>query len=84
MKNKLQGKVVSDKQDKTVTVLVSTVKKHPRYQKRYEAHKKYKAHDEKNEIKEGDFVIIEESRPISKDKHWKVVSKVLVKDNKSK
>lgn len=76
MKNKLQGKVVSDKQEKTVVVEVSRVKKHPRYGKRYEVHKKYKAHDPENEYKEGDEVMIEEIKPISKDKKWKVIEKV--------
>ncbi len=76
MKNKLKGQVVSDKQDKTVVVEVSRVKKHPRYGKRYEVHKKYKAHDPENSYKEGDEVIIEEIKPISKDKKWKVIEKV--------
>ncbi len=76
MINKLQGKVVSDKMEKTVVVEVERVKEHPRYKKRYKVHKKYKAHDEKGEIKEGDTVIIEETRPISKDKKWRVIGKV--------
>ena len=76
MKNKLTGKVVSDKQDKTVVVEVAEVKKHPRYEKRYEVHKTYKAHDEENDFVEGDEVIIQETRPISKDKKWKVIKKI--------
>ncbi len=76
MRNKLQGKVVSDSQEKTVVVSVATVRKHPRYKKRYEVHKKYKAHDENNELVVGDEVIIEETKPISKDKKWKVVKKI--------
>lgn len=76
MKNKLQGKVISDKQDKTVVVEITNVKKHPRYEKRYEVHSKFKAHDEENDFEEGDEVIIEETKPISKDKKWKVVKKI--------
>lgn len=76
MKNKLQAIVISDKQDKTVVVEVTNVKKHPRYEKRYEVHNTFKAHDPENECKEGDEVIIEESKPISKDKKWKVVKKI--------
>ena len=76
MINKLQGKVVSDKMEKTVVVEVERVKEHPRYKKRYTVHKKYKAHDEKGEAKQGDTVIIEETRPISKDKKWRVIGKV--------
>ncbi len=76
MINKLQGKVISDKMDKTVVVEVERVKEHPRYKKRYKVHKKYKAHDEKEEYKIGDVVVIEETRPISKDKRWRVIGKV--------
>ena len=72
--------VVSDKMDKTVVVMVSRLKKHPKYKQRYRTTKKYKAHDEKNEYKVGDKVIIQESRPISKDKRWRV--KGLVKKSK--
>ncbi len=72
-RNQLKGIVVSDKMDKTVVVEIENVKKHPVYTKRYKFHKKYKAHDEKNEYKANDKVIIEESRPISKDKKWKVL-----------
>ena len=68
----LKGVVTSDKMDKTVTVLVTRYKEHPKYKKRYKVSKKYKAHDEKNERKKGDKVIIQETRPISKDKRWKV------------
>ncbi len=76
MKNELRGKVVSARQDKTVVVEVTSVKKHPRYEKRYEIHKKYKAHDEENELEEGEEVIIRETKPISKDKRWKVVKRL--------
>ena len=68
----LTGRVVSDKMDKTVTVLVERMVKHPLYGKFMRRSKKYHAHDETNECHEGDTVIIEESRPISKTKTWKV------------
>lgn len=74
-KNQLKGKVVSDKSDKTVVVEIERVKEHPIYKKRYKSSKKYKAHDEKNEFKIGDKVIIEESKPMSKDKKWKVIDR---------
>lgn len=75
-KKRLKGEVVSDKMDKTVVVEVKRVIMHPKYKKRYTVSKKYKAHDEKNQYKVGDIVIIEESRPISKEKKWKVIQKV--------
>ncbi len=73
MKHKLQGIVVSDKMDKTRVVEVTRLKKHPRYQKYYKLTRKFKAHDEKNEHKVGDKVSIEETRPMSKDKRWKIL-----------
>lgn len=76
-KRKLSGKVVSDKMEKTVVVEVERVKQHPKYLRRIRVHKKYKAHDEKNEYQVGDRVVIEESRPLSKDKKWAVVGKVI-------
>jgi len=69
------GVVTSDKMDKTIVVKVDSLKKHPRYQKRYTSSKKYKVHDEKNEYSTGDKVVIESCKPISKDKQWKVVVK---------
>ena len=69
----LVGKVVSDKTDKTITVLVETYKKDPLYGKRVKYSKKYAAHDEKNEVKTGDKVRIVETRPISKNKHFRLV-----------
>ena len=75
-KGKMHGIVVSDKMDKTIVVKVEKIKQHPLYLRRYKVHKKYKAHDEKNEYKEGDKVIIEESRPLSKDKRWVAIKKV--------
>ena len=64
------GKVVSDKNDKTITVLVETYKKHPKYGKRVKSSKKYCAHDETNKAKVGDIVRIVETRPISKTKRF--------------
>ncbi len=69
----LKGVVVSDKMDKTVVVSVSRFVKHPKYGKFYKINKKYKAHDEENRCKTGDKVEIIETRPISKDKKFKVV-----------
>lgn len=80
MKNKqkiirrtLKGVVVSDKMDKTIVVLVERLKQHPLYKKRYKVHKRYKAHDPENKHKMGDKVVIQESKPISKDKKWIVL-----------
>ena len=70
----LKGTVVSDKMDKTVVVAVSRFVKHPKYQKFLKITKKYKAHDEGNAHKTGEVVEIVETRPISKDKHFKVLS----------
>jgi small subunit ribosomal protein S17 len=70
----LTGRVVSDKMDKTVTVLVERRVKHPLYGKVIRLSKKYHAHDEKNEFHQGDLVSIEECRPLSKTKSWKVAA----------
>jgi small subunit ribosomal protein S17 len=70
---KLTGRVVSDKMNKTVTVLVERKVKHPLYGKFVSRSKKYHAHDEKNEFHPGDLVLIEETRPLSKTKAWRVV-----------
>ncbi len=72
-KKKLSGIVVSDKMNKTVVVSVSRFVKHPKYKKYIKKNKKYKAHDETNQYKVGDRVTIEETRPISKDKHFIVI-----------
>ena len=69
----LQGVVVSDKMDKTVTVLVERRVMHPLYKKFIRRSKKYHAHDETNQVKVGDVVQIEECKPLSKTKTWKVV-----------
>ncbi|MFZ2205600.1 MAG: 30S ribosomal protein S17 [Minisyncoccia bacterium] len=71
--NILKGVVVSDKMDKTVVVSVSRFVKHPKYGKFLKVSKKFKAHDEENKYKVGDNVEIQETRPISKDKNFKVI-----------
>jgi small subunit ribosomal protein S17 len=75
-KKQLQGIVVSDKMQKTVVVEVERIKEHPKYKRRFKVHKKYKAHNEKGEFHVGDRVLIEECKPISKDKKWRVINKV--------
>lgn len=85
MKHQLTGKIISDKMAKTAVVLVERLKKHPKYHKLFRVSKKYKAHDESGEYKLGDTVVIEECRPISADKKWKIVKKVsAVAENKGK
>ena len=76
IKRTLTGRVVSDKMDKTVTVLVERKVKHPVIGKVIRQSKKYHAHDENNECHEGDVVMIEESRPLSKTKTWTVAKLV--------
>ena len=68
-----QGRVVSDKMDKTITVLVETYTKHPIIGKRVKYSKKYKTHDENNTAKMGDIVRIEETRPLSATKRFRLV-----------
>ena len=70
----VRGEVVSDKMDKTITVLVTSKKKHPIYKKYMTYTKKYKAHDEKNEAHIGDTVDIIETRPLSKDKYFRLLT----------
>ena len=70
------GRVVSDKMDKTVVVVVESRKRHPLYGKVVKSTKRFKAHDEGNACQVGDSVRIEESRPLSRDKHW-VVAEIL-------
>lgn len=74
-RKKLTGTVVSDKMDKTVVVNVNRYVAHKKYGKYYKIDKHYKAHDENNEYKVGDKVVIEESRPISKDKNFVVLAR---------
>ena len=68
-----QGRVVSDKMDKTIVVVVDTYKNHPVYKKRIKYSKKYYAHDENNEAKSGDTVEIMETRPLSAKKRFRLV-----------
>jgi len=72
---KLQGTIVSDKMTKTRVVAVDRMKKHPRYEKYYAVTERFKAHDDKNEYKTGDKVIIQEVRPMSREKRWTIVGK---------
>lgn len=72
----IQGRVVSDKMDKTIVVIVETYKNHPVYGKRVRYSKKFKAHDEKNEAKIGDVVKIMETRPLSATKRFRLIEVV--------
>lgn len=72
----LTGIIVSDKMKKTVVVRVESFKKDKKYLKSYRFAQRYKAHDEKEEFHAGDKVIIAETRPISRDKRWKVIKKI--------
>ena len=76
MKKTLKGKIISDKMQKTAVVLVERFFKHPKYRKFIKRSKKYKAHNEENEYKTGDEVLIEETKPLSKDKHFKIIKKI--------
>jgi small subunit ribosomal protein S17 len=80
MKRILRGKIISDKADKTVTVVVERTKRHPLYRKNYTVTTKFLAHDEKNEFKVGDIVDITESKPLSARKRWVVTHKVTAKE----
>ena len=72
-KRKLTGKIVSNKMQKTVVVEVERIKEHPKYRRKYKHKKKYKAHFKDGEYKIGDKVVIQECRPISKGKKWRVI-----------
>ncbi len=74
----LQGTVVSDKMAKTIVVRVDRLKTNPKYNKQYRQSRKFKVHDEKKEYKVGDVVRFVETRPLSKDKRWRVIGKVAV------
>ena len=78
---KLKGTVVSDKMQRTVVVAVVTDKKHPKYHKYFKQTSRFKSHDEEDKYKEGDEVIIQETRPLSKEKRWKVIG--FVKEKKT-
>ncbi len=75
-KQVFKGLVVSDKMDKTVVVRIDVKKRHKKYKKAYTVTKKFKVHDEENQYKVGDKVVIESTKPISKEKKFKVVGKV--------
>ncbi len=79
---KLEGIVVSDKMKKTVVVAVGRLKMHPKYQKYFKVTKRFKAHDENNEFHVGDKVVIQETKPLSKEKRWVVIKK-LIANNKN-
>lgn len=72
----MRGAVVSDRMQKTLIVAVTRLKFHPKYKKQYKVTTRYKVHNEKGEFKIGDRVVIQECRPISKEKKWRVVGKV--------
>lgn len=72
-RRRLKGVVVSDKMDKTAVVKVDRTVLHSKYLKRFTKSKRYKAHDEENKAKVGDKVTIEECRPLSKDKSWRII-----------
>lgn len=71
----LKGVVASDKMQKTVVVAITRLTKHPKYKKYYKVTKRFKAHDEKGEFHIGDKVVIQETRPMSKEKRWRVAAK---------
>ena len=76
MPRNLIGKVVSDKMEKTVVIAVERIKSHPVYRKNYTVTKKFKVHDEENSAHVGDTVEVQETRPISKEKRWRLVKVV--------
>ena len=84
MSRKLSGTVVSDKMDKTVVVAVERQKNHPIYRKQYTETTKFKAHDESNDYKVGDKVVISETRPLSRDKRWQVERRVVAGEEQVK
>lgn len=75
-KKNYTGEVISDKMQKTVVVAVTRLTQHPLYKKTIKKVEKFKAHDEENKCKKGDIVSITESRPLSKDKRWRVIDVV--------
>lgn len=78
-KRQFEGKIISDKMEKTVTVAVEVFKRHPIYGRAIKNTRKFKAHNETLSLAMGDTVLIEESRPFSKDVTWKVISKKEIK-----
>jgi small subunit ribosomal protein S17 len=77
-KKQLKGKVISNKMKNTVVVEIERLKKDEKYKRRYSYLKSFKAHDQKGECKIGDEVIIEECRPISRDKKWRIVKRTMI------
>ena len=77
-KKYFQGVVASDKMKKTIVVRIDRMKLHSKYLKQYQQSRKFKVHDEKGEYKVGDVVRFVETRPLSKDKRWRVIGKVAV------
>lgn len=75
-KHQLEGKIISHKTDKTAVVQVEKLKLHPRYLKRIKVSQKFQAHDPANEYQEGQKVVIEECRPQSKHKKWRIIRKI--------
>lgn len=78
IKRQLEGEVVSDRANKTRVVLVTRVQVHPKYGKRFRTSERYAAHDETNATKLGDRVVIEATRPYSRTKRFRIVSKIKV------
>lgn len=76
VRRRLEGIIVSDKMQKTVIVNVTRLKKHPKYLKYYKVSRRLKVHDEDGAYKTGDKVVIEETRPLSKGKRWRVIAKL--------
>lgn len=81
IKRRLEGTVKSTGMSKTVVVRVNRTSVHPKYHKRYTKSRSYKAHDEKEECRVGDMVVIEACRPLSKHKKWRVIGKKKVLDD---
>jgi small subunit ribosomal protein S17 len=71
----MTGTVISSKADKTAVIVVETVKRHPLYGKVIRVQRRFKAHDEDNSAREGDRVVIEECRPLSREKRWRIVER---------
>jgi small subunit ribosomal protein S17 len=82
IRRQMNGTVVSNKMQKTLVVRVDTLKTHAKYQKKYLSSKKYKAHDDFGNFQIGDKVVIQEARPMSKDKRWRVLPKEAPKAKK--
>jgi small subunit ribosomal protein S17 len=72
----IKGTIVSDKMQKTAVVQVLRLKKHPKYKKYYKVSEKFKAHNPENQYHKGDVVMMQETRPMSKEKRWVIISKV--------